>query len=59
MTIKIVTSFTHLCRLAREEHNAKKFGTPEQAEEAKRNHQAYKELCLQADEMLIPTVWRI
>lgn len=52
--IKTVTFFTTLCRLAREEYEAKKFGSPEEARAAADAHYAYKQLCLSADEMIVP-----
>lgn len=41
-------------RLARAEAKAVKCGTPAEIEEAKRQHEAYRQLCLKADKMIIP-----
>lgn len=52
--IKTVTFFSTLMRLARAEAKAVKCGTPAEIEEAKRQHEAYRQLCLKADKMIIP-----
>jgi hypothetical protein len=49
MTIKIITNFHTLCRLARKEANSKKNGTEGEIKKAKEEHEAYKKLCLEAD----------
>ena len=51
--MKVVTYFSTLCKLAREEYDAKKNGTPEEARAAEERHSAYKQRCLEADEMVI------
>jgi len=51
--LKIVCFFSTLCKLARAEYDAK--GT-EHYEEAARAHEAYKQLCLECDEMVIPQI---
>lgn len=54
MTIKIVTSFGHLMRLARAEAEARESDDPERLAQAVAAHEAYRQLCLSADEMAIP-----
>ena len=54
VTIKIVTSFGHLMRLARAEAEARESGDPERLAQAVAAHEGYRQLCLAADEMAIP-----
>lgn len=49
MTIKIVTDFRVLMRLARAIGQAKKSGDQEALAKAQAEHDAYKDLCLKAD----------
>lgn len=51
--IKIVTSFPILCRLARNLYEAECQGNQEEIDAARIEHDAYRDLCLEADEMLI------
>lgn len=51
--LKIVTSFSTLMSLAREEGQAKLHGTKEEYEQAKQKHEAYKELCLKSDKVIL------
>ena len=52
--MKVVTYFTTLCRLARAEHEAKVSGSADDYATAKAAHEAYRQQCLAADEMVIP-----
>lgn len=54
MSLKIVTSFAHLCRLARAEHEARASGDAAAIELAAARHEEYRQICLAADEMIIP-----
>jgi hypothetical protein len=53
MPIRIITSFGHLMRLARAEGEARLSGDPQHLAEAAAAHEAYRRLCLEADEMHI------
>lgn len=53
--MKIVTFFSTLMRYARAEAEAEKSGDPIQIAKAKADHEAYRQLCLRADEMCIPS----
>jgi hypothetical protein len=55
MAIKVVTSFSVLCSLAREFAEPEKSGNQEKIEIAKVAHDNYKQLCLDSDEMTINT----
>ena len=55
MTIKVVANFEHLMRLARAEAEARESGDPERLAQAAAAHESYRQLCLAADEMRIPT----
>lgn len=52
--MKVVTFFSTLIQLAREEAEARKGGDPVRIEKASADHEAYRQLCLKADEMRIP-----
>jgi len=52
--MRTVTFFSELMRLARAEAKARLYGTPEEYAEAKALHEAYRDACLRADEMVIP-----
>jgi hypothetical protein len=52
--LKTVTFFTTLLQLARAEADARKSGDPERIAKAAAEHEAYRQLCLKADEMRIP-----
>jgi hypothetical protein len=49
--MKIIASWQTLMSLARELGDAKKTGNPELIAEAQKRHDAYKEVCLKADEI--------
>lgn len=51
MTIKIVTDFRVLMRLAKAVGQAEKAGDKEAIAKAQAEHDAYKDLCLKADKM--------
>lgn len=51
MSVKIICSWRTLFKLASEEGEARMNGTKEELEEAIRQHKAYKDLCLRADEI--------
>ncbi len=51
MSVKIITDFRTLCRLARELAEAEKTEDIELIEEARVRHDAYKQICLNADGM--------
>jgi hypothetical protein len=50
---KLVADFGTLLRLAREESRARASGDPARLAEAEKAHAAYRQLCLQADEMSV------
>ena len=52
--MKIITSWWTLMDYAHKEGQAKLHGTPEEYAKAKADHQAYREICMKADEMLPP-----
>ena len=54
--MKVVTNFSTLMKLAYELGKAKQSGGKERIAEAKERHDDYKDLCLSADEMVIPHV---
>lgn len=56
MSLKIVTDFRVLMQLAHEQAQARLHGTPEEYAKAREEHEAYRQLCLEADEMIIPQV---
>jgi len=51
--MKVVTSFATLMKLASELGKARLSGDEERIHVAKENHDAYKELCLKSDEMML------
>ena len=51
--MEVVTHFCTLMRLARAEAEAEKSGDVKAYEEAKAQHEAYKQLCLESDQMLL------
>ncbi len=51
MTIKLATSFGELMRLAHELGRAEKSGDQEWIAEAKKAHDAYRDICLESDQM--------
>ncbi len=53
MPIRIVASFSRLMQLARAEGEARLSGDPERLAQAAAAHEAYRRLCLEADEMHI------
>lgn len=53
MTIRITTDFRHLMELARALGQARQSGDEQQIQLAQREHDAYKELCLKADDMIL------
>lgn len=53
--MKTTTFWVTLMQLARAEAIAEKSGDPEAYEKAKAEHEAYKQLCLNADTMIIPS----
>ncbi len=53
MTIKTITYFSTLCKLAREEYLAGISGDPKALEEAKKAHECYKSLCLAENNKMI------
>ena len=56
MAIKKVVFFSTLLRLAREESDARASGDEEQSRKAAEAHEAYRQACLIADEMVIGPV---
>lgn len=56
MTVTIATSFAHFLRLARAEAEARMSGDRKRLAEAEAAHEAYRQLCLRADRMIIPNV---
>lgn len=52
--IKTVTFFSTLMRYAREESDARESGDAVRIAKAAADHEAYRQLCLTADEMCIP-----
>jgi hypothetical protein len=52
--MKTITFFSTLMRYAREEADARKSGNAERLAKATADHEAYRQLCLSADEMHIP-----
>lgn len=54
-TGKTITDFVTLCRLARKCHDLKKNeASQEEIEKAEQEHEDYRQICLIADEMIIP-----
>ena len=53
MALKIVTNFSVLCNKARTLAKAKEMGDLESIKEAQEDHDGYRELCLESDEMTI------
>lgn len=51
MAIKTVTSFGTLMKLAHALGQAKLHGTPEDIEKAQKDHDVYRDLCLESDEI--------
>ena len=51
--MEVVTYFHTLLRLAREEAEARLYGTEEEFREAAAKHEEYRQLCLKADKMII------
>lgn len=51
--IKVVASWYTLIELARKEGESRLYGTKEQYIAAKEKHEAYKSICLKADEISI------
>jgi hypothetical protein len=52
--MKTVTFFSTLMKHAKEEAEARRSGDPVRIKRAVKNHEAYRQLCLKSDEMLIP-----
>jgi hypothetical protein len=52
--MKVVTFFPTLMQYAREEAEARRSGDPVRIEKAATAHEAYRQMCLNADEMRIP-----
>lgn len=57
MTVKIVTFWSTLMMYALEEAEAEKTNDPAWIQEAKDRHETYRQLCLQADEMILPPIF--
>jgi len=55
MAVDIVCFWSTLMNYAREEAAARESGNPEKIEEAVRQHEAYRRLCLEADTLVIDT----
>lgn len=53
MSAKVVTDFRILMRLAAEVGKAEKSGDAERLAHAKAQHDAYRDLCLEADSMAL------
>jgi len=51
MSVKVITNFGHLLRLATALGKAEKSGNEEEIKIAQKEHDAYKELCLKSDSM--------
>ena len=49
--MKVVASFSTLMKLAKEVGDARRSGDKKRIEAAEQAHDAYKEICLKADEM--------
>jgi hypothetical protein len=52
--MKVVTFFSTLMQYAKAEAEARKSGDPVRIAKAAADHEAYRQLCLKADEMRIP-----
>jgi hypothetical protein len=52
--MKTVTFFSTLMKYAKEEAESRRSGDPVRIKRAVENHEAYRQLCLKSDEMLIP-----
>jgi len=59
MTIKVITNFGVLMRLAGALGQAKKSGKPDLIAEAQKAHDEYRDLCLKADGMTVPGLRQI
>lgn len=55
VAVDIVCYWSTLMNYAKLEAKARESGTPEELEEAVRQHEGYKNLCLQADSLIIDT----
>lgn len=51
--MKLKTSWRRLMQLASEVGKAKKSGDPQRIKEAEEAHEAYRQMCLQADEIIM------
>ncbi len=54
MSVEVVAYWSTLIRLAREEADAREAGDPKVLAEAEAKHQAYREVCLTADRLVLP-----
>jgi hypothetical protein len=57
MSITVVTNLSVLMRLARDLGQAKKSGAQVAIDEAQARHDAYKDICLKADNMATELTW--
>lgn len=55
--LKVITSFQTLMILAKKLGNAKKEGDPVKIAAAEAEHAAYRDMCLNSDEMLTGGTW--
>jgi hypothetical protein len=51
--MKTITFFATLMQLAKEEADARSSGDPVRLAEAERKHEEYRQLCLNADEIIM------
>ena len=58
MTIKIITNWSVLMDKARAVAKAKASGDEKAIKMAEEDHESYRQLCLDADEMVIPQIPR-
>lgn len=54
MAIKIVTSWETLMMKAKKLGEAKQRGDPKEIEDAQIDHDAYRDMCLKSDKMVLP-----
>lgn len=55
--IYLISDFRILLKYAREEAKARKSGDPKKIKEATERHETYKKICLESDEMIIPSIY--
>ena len=53
MSLRIVTHFGTLMRLAKAAADARREGDPEKIAKAEKEHEDYRQMCLKSDEMVI------